>query len=133
MGRVFSFVALLAVLAVGAWYYMHQTQSTLFGGATSGGTANPTSTVDVIGIRSDLLAIAQAERAHIALKGSYASLEQLRADGDLTMTHNRRGPYIYSVDISSSSFRVIATYTGPDAPGVTKTYSIDETMHITQE
>ncbi len=130
MGRIFSFVALLAVLVVGAWYYMRQTQTTLFGG--SGGNPNATSTVDIVGIRSDLLAMAQAERTRNALKGSYASLDQMRAEGDLTMTHNQRGPYAYSADVGAGSFRIVATYNGPDAPGMVKTISIDETMEISQ-
>ena len=131
MGRVFGFITLLAVLCVGAWYYMRQTQTTLFGGSGSGASA--TSTVDLMGIRSDLLAMAQAERTRQALKGSYASLEQMRADGDLTMTHTQRGPYTYSAEVSASTFRIVATYTGPDAPGVVKTISIDQTMQISQQ
>jgi hypothetical protein len=130
MGRAFGFITLLAVLCVGAWFYMRQSQTTLFGG---GNNANATSTVDLMGIRSDLLAMAQAERARIALRGNYGSLEQMRADGDLTMTHTQRGPYVYSAEVSASTFRIVATYNGPDAPGVVKTISIDQNMQISQQ
>ncbi|HSM87248.1 MAG TPA: hypothetical protein VLT16_13910 [Candidatus Limnocylindrales bacterium] len=128
MSRAFSFVTLLIVLAAGAWYYMRQTQ-----GVMSAGSGNPTATVDLIGVRSDLLAIAQAERSHAALKGGYVSLEQLRSDGDLTMTRDSRGPYTYSADVSDSSFRVVATYKGPEDSAMPRSLSIDSTMEISQQ
>ena len=128
MSRTFSFIALLAVLAVGAWYYMRQTQTVM-----SGGTGNPTATVDLVGVRNDLLAMAQAERSHNALKGSYVSLEQLRSDGDLSMTRESRGPYSYSAEVSDASFRIVATYSGPENSGMPKTLSIDQSMEISQE
>jgi hypothetical protein len=128
MSRAFSFVTLLAVLAVGAWYYMRQTQ-----GVMSAGSASPTAAVDLMGVRNDLLAIAQAERSHAALKGGFVSLEQLRSEGDLTMTRDRRGPYTYSADVSDTSFRIVATYTGAPDPALPKSLSIDQSMQISQE
>lgn len=128
MSRAFSFVALLAVLLVGAWFYMRQTQSTM-----AGGTSNPTATVDLMGVRSDLLAMAQAERSHAALDGGFVSLDELRAHGDLTMTRDRRGPYTYSSEVSEGSFRIVATYSGPAGSGMPKSLSIDQTMQISQE
>jgi len=129
MGKTFSFVALLAVLVVGAWYYMHQAQ-----GVMSAGTSNPTATVDLIGVRNDLLAMAQAERSHAALNnGTYVSLDELRSGGDLTMTRDRRGPYTYSAELSESGFHIVATYSGPENSGMPKSLSIDQTMQISQE
>jgi hypothetical protein len=128
MSRAFSFVALLAVLLVGAWFYMRQTQSTM-----AGRTSNPTATVDLMGVRSDLLAMAQAERSHAALDGGFVSLDELRAHGDLTMTRDRRGPYTYSAEVSEGSFRIVATYSGPEGSGMPKSLSIDQTMEISQE
>jgi hypothetical protein len=128
MSRAFSFVALLAVLVVGAWFYVRQTQSTM-----AGGTSNPTATVDLMGVRSDLLAMAQAERSHAALDGSFVSLEELRSHGDLTMTRDHRGPYTYSAEVSDSSFRIVATYSGAASSGMPKSLSIDQTMQISQE
>lgn len=125
--RAFSFIALLAVLAIGSWYYMRQTQTVM-----SRGTATPTATVDLIGVRNDLLAIAQAERSHAAMNGSYVSLEQLRSDGDLSMERTSRGPYSYSAQISDGSFRIVATYAGSD-PALPHSLSIDQTMEITQQ
>ena len=128
MSKTFSFLAVLAVLVVGAWYYMHQTQNVM-----SGETSSPTATVDLIGVRNDLLAIAQAERSHAALKGGFVSLEELRAQGDLTMQHDRRGPYTYSAEVSDGSFRIVASYSGPENTGLPHSLSIDQSMEVTQQ
>lgn len=128
MGRAFGFITLIIVVAAGAWIYMRQTQSVM-----TAGTSSPTATVDLIGVKNDLLAIAQAERSHAALQGSYVSIDDLRSQGDLTMQRNNRGPYNYSAEISDSGFRVVATWTGPENAGMPKTLSIDQTMQISQE
>jgi hypothetical protein len=128
MGRAFGFISLIIVLGIGAYIYMHQTQS-----AMSAGTSNPTGTVDLIGVGNDLLAIAQAERSHAATQGSYVSIEALRSQGDLTMTRDNRGPYNYSAEISDDSFRILATYSGPESSGMPKTLSVDQSMQVSQQ
>jgi len=116
------------VVAVGAYIYMRQTQSAL-----SAGTSSPTATVDLMGVRNDLLAIAQAERSHAAANGGYVSIDELRSRGELSMSRNNRGPYSYSADIRESSFRIVATYSGPGNSGMPKTLSINESMEISQD
>ncbi|MFL6388849.1 MAG: hypothetical protein ACJ71U_15305 [Terriglobales bacterium] len=128
MGRAFGFISLIIVVGIGAYIYMHQTQSVM-----SAGTSNPTGTVDLIGVRNDLLAIAQAERSHAATQGSYVSIEALRSQGDLTMTRDNRGPYNYSAEISDGSFRILATYSGPESSGMPKTLSVDQSMQVSQQ
>jgi hypothetical protein len=128
MGRAFGFLSLIAVVAVGAYIYMRQTQ-----GVMTAGTSSPTATVDLIGVRNDLLAIAQAERSHAAMQGSYVSIETLRSQGDLTMERNNRGPYNYSAEISDSSFCIVATWAGPENSGMPKSLSIDQSMQISQQ
>jgi hypothetical protein len=128
MGRLFGFLTLIVVVAVGAYIYMRQTQS-----AMSAGTNNPTAPVDLMGVRNDLLAIAQAERSHAATSGAYVSIDELREKGALSMSRNNRGPYTYSAEVSSSSFRIVATYGGPENSGMPKTLSINESMQISQE
>ncbi len=128
MQRLFGFIVLILVLAAGAYIYMRQTQSAL-----TAGTSNPTATVDLIGVKNDLLAIAQAERAHGALSGKFVSIDELRSQGDLTMPRNNRGPYNYSAEVSDSSFRIVATYAGPENSGMPKTISIDQSMEISQQ
>jgi hypothetical protein len=128
MGRAFGFVTLIIVVAVGAYIYMRQTQ-----GVMSAGTSNPTATVDLIGVKNDLLVIAQAERSHAAMQGSYVSIDALRSGGDLSMTRDNRGPYKYSAEISDNAFRIVATYSGPENSGMPQTLSIDQTMQVSQQ
>ena len=127
MKRAFGFISLIMVVGIGAYIYMHQTQSVM-----SAGTSNPTETVDLIGVKNDLLAIAQAERSHQASQGSYVSIDALRSQGDLTMTRDNRGPYNYSAELGDSSFRIVATYGGTDS-GMPRTISVDQTMQVSQQ
>ena len=128
MGRAFGFISLIIVVGIGAYIYMRQTQS-----VTSAGGSNPTATVDLIGVRNDLLAIAQPERSHLAVQGSYVSIVTLRSQNELAMTRNNRGPYNYSAEITDSSFRVVATYAGPAGSGMPQTLSVDQTMQVSQQ
>lgn len=127
MSRAFSFIALIIVMGVGAYLYMRQTQS-----ITAGGSANPRATVDLIGVRNDLLAIAQAERSHNAMHSGYVSIEELRSQGELAMPRDNRGPYTYSAEVSDGGFRVVATYAGND-PELPHTLSVDESMQVSQQ
>lgn len=128
MGRGFGFVTVLFVLVVGMWFYMRQGQ--VVAGA---GTNNPAAAVDLTGVRNDLLAMAQAERSHAAMKGGYASLDDLRSQGDLTLSRTSRGPYNYSSEVSDTNFRFLATYAGPENSGMPKALTIDQSMQISQE
>jgi hypothetical protein len=128
MGRGFGFVTVLFVLVVGAWFYLRQVQT-----VAGAGTNNPTAAVDLTGVRNDLLAMAQAERSHAAMKGGYASLDDLRSQGDLTMPRVSRGPYNYSSEVSDTSFRFLATYSGPENSEMPRALSIDQSMQIRQE
>jgi len=106
---------------------MRQTQSVM-----SAGTSSPTATIDLIGVKNDLVAIAQAERSHVATHGGYVSIAELRSQGDLAMSRDNRGPYTYSAEVSDSGFRIIATYSGPERTRVPRTISIDQNMEISQ-
>jgi len=125
MSQFFRFAMLLIVLGAGAYIYMRQAQS-----ATAAGADSPQGTVDIVGVKHDLVAIVRAERVHSALHGSYGSLDDLRSSGDLSMDRNNRGPYRYSVDLSGSTFRVIATSSGPATPRV---ISVDQNMQFSEE
>ena len=132
MSRTLGFVGLLIVLGIGAYIYMRQTQAvTPQSGA--GGTATPRSTIDVVGVKNDLIALANAERRHFAAEGKYVSIDELRSNGDISMQSNQRGPYSYSAETSDTGFRIVATYSGPPNAGVPHTLSIDETMQMKTE
>src|SRR5260370_27303476 len=90
MRSVVGLLGLVVVLAVGLFIY----KSYFTGGAsaTTMGTNNVRAVADVTGVKNDLLAMAQAERAFMALNGHYASLEELHSSGDLTVDPSRVRP-----------------------------------------
>ena len=123
-----SLLALLAVVAIGLFIYRSQFTGP---GDVTQGTGNVRAAADITGVKNDLLAMAQAERAYMALNGRYASLADLRQSGDLMIDPARdRQGYYYSAQVSERSFLITATYTGP-ATGM-PTLSIDESMQVTQ-
>ena len=132
MSRALGFIGLLIVLGIGAYIYMGQTQAVTPGGGV-GGTATPRSTIDVVGVKNDLMALANAERRHFASEGKYVSIDELRSSGDISMPSNHRGPYEYSAETSDAGFRITATYSGPPDADVPHTLSIDETMQVKRE
>ena len=121
MGRSFGLVLGLIVVTTGLYLYTRQAQSLSHVGYA------PTSTVDVIGVRSDLMGIANAERRYWVSNAKYASLDELRRNGDTYIP--TRPNYTYSADVSETRFRIIATYSGPD-PKAPRHVSVDETMAL---
>ena len=131
MRALMSLLGLVIVLAIGQFIYRSYFTGPS-GGAATMGTNNPRAIADVTGVKNDLLAMAQAERAYMALNGRYASLDDLRTSGDLLIDPARdRQGYYYSAQVSDRSFLITATYTGP-ASGM-PTLSIDESMQVTQQ
>lgn len=128
MGRVFGFVGLLIVLGAGMYIYKQQVVAT---SAPGGTTANPKMTIDVTGVRNDLVAIASAERRRYASDGKYVDISDLISNGDISMQAPSRGPFSYSSSVSDTGFKITATYSGDD-PNV-KSMSIDQTMQISSE
>jgi hypothetical protein len=125
MGRVFSFVATVIVLAAGMYFYAHQAEST----SAAAGVSNPKAAINITGVRSDLLTIAQAERGYFALEGKYASLDDLISSRSLSVAR-QRPPYNYEVDIMGNGFRVLATRSGDDGSGAPSQISLDENMQF---
>jgi hypothetical protein len=123
MGRALGFIGVLIAVGVGAYLYTQQAKSASVGGSS------PRATIDTVGVKNDLMAIANAERRRLASDGKYVSLDDLRSNGDISMPGNTRGPYTYSVETSDSGFHVVATYSGPDTQAP-RSMSIDQTMQI---
>jgi len=111
MRGAFGFLALIITAAIGMYIYSQQAKS-VSGVAPN---ANPETTVNVIGVRNDLIAIANAERQFSADQGHYASLDELTS-GKYLSIRGGRPPYTYNVETSGSSFRVTADTTAPGAP-----------------
>ena len=124
MGRSLGFIMVVIVAAVGGYLYTRQASSVTQVGS------NPQTTIDVTAVRNDLLGIANAERRYFASNGKYATLEELRTNGDINIP--TRAHYSYSVQTTDTSFKIIATYSGPD-PKAPKRIAVDETMTITTD
>jgi len=107
------------VLTVAIVYYAY---SEMFRGM-DGGVA-PVQQIDLVGVRTDLISLAQAERVFLATNGTYGTLEQLQRPGT-----GRRG-YVYEAEIDGGNhFRILAR------PADTSRQewpilSIDETIQI---
>ena len=124
MGRTLGLISVVVVVGIGGYVYTRQAQS-----VTSIGS-NPETTVDVLAVRNDLMAIANAERRYWATNSRYGSLDELRTGGDIEVSH--RENFDYSVETSNTGFRIVASYSGsdPDAP---RRISVNETMTMTTE
>jgi hypothetical protein len=122
MSRIFGFLTLLIALGVGLYFYAHQAQSA----SAAAGASNPRTAVDVVGVRSDLMTIAQAERGNFALEGKYASLDELISSRSLSVAR-QRPPYTYRVETSATGFRVVATR-GENISGTPTELSVDQNM-----
>jgi hypothetical protein len=119
---------LALVIAAGLGLYMFKTQFTSLPGG-----APPKQTIDVVGVKNDLLAIGQAERIYLAAHGSYASLEQLQQEGSLSFSGTNRRGYNYTADLDDGQhFKIMATPSDPSKEGW-PTLAIDESMQVTQQ
>ena len=119
-----SLAGLLIVALLAALVYKYY-----FSSLQSAGSGTPAQTIDIVGVKNDLLGIAQAERAHQAEHGSYASLDELISSGELTMTRTGRNGYTYSVETSDQSFRAIAHCPTATFPGCSN-YAVDQSMEV---
>ena len=122
MRGTFGLLAMVIAMAIGMFIYSRQAQSV----SGSVPNANPETTVNVIGVKNDLIAIANAERAFNAEQGRYASLDELTS-GKYISIRSGRDPYTYGVDITGSSFRVTADTSASGAPSH---FWVDESMTV---
>jgi len=123
-----AFVALLVAIAVAACVYYFAFSKTM---KTPDGTemSTPTQAISLTGVKNDLNAIAQAERAWFAQNGKYATLDELISANALTMTRPERDGYTYSAEVSGAGFTITARH--PATSGVAwPVLTIDQTMEI---
>jgi len=121
MGRVLGLLVVIVIVALSYKLYFSHLQST--------GTRSPAQAIDVAGVKNDLIAIAQAERAYQAEHGSYASLDQLTSGGAMAMVKSGRDGYTYDVEASSDGFRAVAHCPAATSPGCTN-WVVDQNMEI---
>jgi len=125
MGRLFGFLSVVIVLAIGLYLYSKQVQSS----SAPAGANTPKAAITITGVRNDLVSIASAERRYFAGEGKYASLDELISTKYVTVSR-QRPPYTYTVQISSGGFRVVATRSGADTSGTPAQLSVDENMEF---
>ena len=125
MSRLFGFLSVIIVMAIGMYIYSKQMQSS----SAEAGATNPAGAINITGVRSDLISIASAERRYYATEGKYASLLELISTNSVSVAR-QRPPYSYTVDINPSGFRVVATRAGDSASGTPAQLSVDENMEF---
>ena len=129
MRGMMGLVALLIAVGIGMFVYRQQLTGS---GDITQGTGNPTAAINITGVKNDLLSMAQAERTYWATNSHYASLEDLKATGDLAVDPSRgRDGYSYSAAFDDQTFTITATYSGP-TPNM-PTISIDQTMQVSEQ
>ena len=122
-----SIVGLVIVVAI-VWFLVKSQFS-----QGPGGVQPPAETINVVGVKSDLLAIAQAERMYMASHGSYVSVDDLQQDGSITFSGANRRGYSYSAEVDDGQhFKITAKPSDP-AKASWPTLSIDELMQVTQQ
>jgi hypothetical protein len=118
-------LSVVIALAAGYWFYAKNVKATGMADA-------PQTVISTVGVKSDLLSMAQAERVYQASHGSYASLDELYSSGTLTVRKSRRDGYTYSAETSSDGFTITArcqAQTSTPCPS----FSIDQDMQIQQQ
>ncbi|MBZ5678806.1 MAG: hypothetical protein LAO24_01740 [Acidobacteriia bacterium] len=125
MGRIFGLLGVVIVLAIGMYIYSKQVQSS----PAPDGANNPKATINITGVRSDLISIASAERRYYATEGKYASFDELISSKYITVAR-QRPPYTYEVQTGGSGFRVVATRSADDTSGTPAQLSVDENMEF---
>lgn len=121
-----ALVGLLAALVIGYLIYRGFVMQSL---PKEEGGGSPVNAINTTGVKNDLIAIAQSERAYFAEHGSYASLSELTSSGAMTMTRSSRDGYTYSVDTQPGGFTATARYSGPVSPPP-PSFMIDQSMEV---
>ena len=110
------------IVVLGYWYFASKTQS-------SGVPGTPAQVISTVGVRNDLLSIAQAERIYWAGHGSYASLDELYSSGALAAKKSGRAGYTYSAETSSDGFTVTARCDAAATPAC-PSFAVDQSMQV---
>lgn len=127
-------IGILVTAALGLGIYMYTLKQ-----AAPGPDMVVTQNISLVGVKNDLISIAQAERLYYTQNGSYTDLSTLASSGTMNITRTSRDGYTYSAETSGNTFTVTATYTPPpveNPAGVTPphfpTFTIDQSMEVRQ-
>jgi hypothetical protein len=102
--RALSGLLAFAAVAFGIYYFYLKKMP------TSDASTAPTQAIALVGVRADLLRIAQAERENIALNSECSSLDDLISSGRVDITQKEREGYTYQVSCSGMDYQVIAEH-----------------------
>ncbi|MGA7917804.1 MAG: hypothetical protein WCA00_21390 [Candidatus Acidiferrales bacterium] len=119
-----SMVGLLVFALIGVLTYKFY-----FSKMQASGAGTPTQTIDSVGVKTDLLGIAQAETTYQVEHNTYTSLDELISSGALSMKKNSRNGWVYEVQPSDTAFLAIAHCPTATQPGCTS-LAIDQTNQI---
>ena len=124
--RVLALLLVFSALLLGAYVFYLKKLPTMDNGTAA------TQAISLTSVRTDLLQIAQAERANVASNGACASLADLISSNMLTMTRTERDGYSYSVECSSSEFNAIARHAPApaDSPIRYPNLAVDQNMQV---
>jgi hypothetical protein len=123
-GLMKSMVGILVVVVISLLVYKYY-----FGKAQSDGAGTPAQTINMVGVKNDLVAIAQAERAYQAEHGTYVGLDDLTSNGAVTFEKRGRQGYTYEIQNPAGGFRVVAHCPAATNPGCAD-YFIDQSMEV---
>jgi hypothetical protein len=117
-----SIAGLLLVVVISFFAYKFY-----FTNVQTNASGTPEQIISSVGVKNDLLAIAQAERAYQAEHGAYGSIDDLVAASALSSGGRKRLGYQYDIEITTDDFRVTAHCLA--SSGCTS-YSVDKTMEV---
>jgi hypothetical protein len=118
-----GFAGLLVVMVIGLFVYKFYFTS----GQVAMSPAGPTQMIDTIGVKNDLVSIAQAERVYQAEHNAYGSIDDLVSSGAMAYKKTGRQGYTYDSEAAIDSFRITARCT---QPANCVNFAIDQTMQI---
>ena len=124
--RSIAALTIVAMLALGLYYgYFRRTRR-------SEQVVAPTQTINLTGIRGDLLQIGQAERSFISQHGRCTSLDELISASAVTVSAAGRDGYSYSIDCFGTDFSVVARHgpAGEESAGRYPTVAVDSTLQF---
>jgi hypothetical protein len=119
-----SMAGILVVVVISLLVYKYY-----FGKAQPDGAGTPAQTINIVGVKNDLIAMAQAERAYQAEHGNYVGLDELTSNGAVRFEKRGRQGYTYEIQNPAGGFRVVAHCPAAANPGCAD-YFIDQSMEV---
>lgn len=117
-------LGVLMVAVIGLYIFKAQFQ------IGSGETVPPKQQIDTVGVRTHLLAIAQAERRYAAVHGTYASITELQSKGFLPYSGSPLRGYNFDARVDGDRHFIISAIPLEANSTGSPNLVIDETMKI---